>query len=236
MPLEPGCEVSISPLYFGSIRSAQHFGGGRFFFLQHVLVPAEADRAGVEAADQVAAHGVLAHRPAVQVVQVGSAGRRRAGRLRPPAGTGSPVPPHQRSVFGLAASARICASASPVALRTCCTLTPVCAWYSLAASSHQLWSVEQIAVSCWPALRRRRPGRCKARGQRAVARGMAGSCRLPADCDASDYRQGSDPAERADDRAQAHQPHRAEPRADHDEHADRHQRDRARSRARRSVA
>ncbi len=38
---------------------------------QHVLVPAEADRAGVEAADQVAAHGVLPHRPAVQVVEIG---------------------------------------------------------------------------------------------------------------------------------------------------------------------
>jgi hypothetical protein len=27
---------------------------------------------------------------------------------------------------------------------------PVCAWNSRAASSHQPWSVEQIAVTCWP--------------------------------------------------------------------------------------
>ena len=31
VPLEAGCEVSISPLYFGSVRSAHHFGAGSFF-------------------------------------------------------------------------------------------------------------------------------------------------------------------------------------------------------------
>ena len=60
------------------------------------------------------------------------------------------MPPHHKSVFGFAASARSCASASPVALRTCSTLMPVCAWNSFAASSHQPWSVEHSAVSCWP--------------------------------------------------------------------------------------
>ena len=67
----PGCEISISPLYSGLTRSAQHFGSAQLLLLQHVGVEAEADGAGVEAADQVAAHRVLAHRPVVQVVDVG---------------------------------------------------------------------------------------------------------------------------------------------------------------------
>ncbi len=43
---------------------------GQLLALEHFLVPAEADRAGVEAAHVVLAHRVLPHRPAVQVGEV----------------------------------------------------------------------------------------------------------------------------------------------------------------------
>ena len=40
VPLEAGCEISISPLYSGLMRSAQHFGSGSFFFFSSsVLKP-----------------------------------------------------------------------------------------------------------------------------------------------------------------------------------------------------
>src|SRR5436190_12637633 len=60
---------------------------------------------------------------------------------------GSPVPPHQRSVFGLAASDAICASASPVGFLVCSTRMPVAFANSRAAASHHGWSVLQIAVT-----------------------------------------------------------------------------------------
>jgi hypothetical protein len=59
---------------------------------------------------------------------------------------GSPVPPHQTSILGLPASARIWARTSPVDLRTIATSMPVSASKFWAMRSHQACSFEQTTL------------------------------------------------------------------------------------------
>src|ERR1700759_2073188 len=92
---------------------------------------------------------------------------------------------------------------------------PVSASNSLAASSHQLWSVEQSAVTCW---------RCANAGVKASAKTIAarkfGRKRV---------RMAGilGPAERTGQRAEGDHPDRAQAGAQHQADADGDQRDRA---------